>query len=374
MTQKHSLAVLGAALLLGAVAWAGWLALRSAPSPAASAAGTEAVAEPAWEISPQLREQMLAELPAQFDRRAREARANGLRVRPLSAFTIEFRPGGSGKRRLVDFVGQCDPTAAASSESPPAPADATPSPEADGQTPCLLNGTYDPEQHRYGLVTFGWWYQPPYRSARMDCGSRPFTAVTRLAGLPPDILVSLDDPADRDEPFQATDAIRAGGGKSRRFALAAIDNDLAIVAVEHGGIAYNVEIWRFERRDGHWDGEVRWLGGKPNSLQALLHDACSGVPYPPMREFSKAELTVAFAESNGELHLFMVDEPGMNYVLRPHDWRSDEVLADGPVLRPLSIGERHELRARLLDRQSEILPDWPVHGELARFLKALADD
>lgn len=375
MTLKNSMAALGAALLAGALAWVGWLAVRNAPAPDASVVGPVAVADAAWEISPQLREQMLAELPAQFERRAGEARANGRSVLPLSAFTIEFRPRWFGKRPLVHFEDRCDPAAAASAQKASLPADATPEPvERDAflQT-CLLSGTYDPEQHRYVLVTFGH-FQPPYRSAPLDCGSRPFTAMTRLADLPPDILMSLDDPADHDEPFQATDAIRPGAGKSRRFVLAAIDKDLAFVAVEHGGIGYYVEIWQFERRDGHWDGEIRRMGGTPNSLQALLHDTCVGVPYPPLREYDKGELTASYVEPNGDMHLIVADEPGGGYVLHPHLVGSDEVLTEGAVPRPLSLPERHELRARLLKLQSEILPDWPAHDVLVRFVKALASD
>lgn len=75
--------------------------------------------------------------------------------------------------------------------------------------------------------------------------------------------------------------------------------------MEHGGIVDNVEVWAFERRDGHGDAVVTSI---------ISRDA------------------------------------------------------------PLSLQERRELRARLLARRSEVLPEWPAYQYLSRFLEALAHD
>jgi hypothetical protein len=121
-------------------------------------------------------------------------------------------------------------------------------------------------------------FQPSYKFDQIDCNRANFRAITSMTDLPPEVLASLQglsDLADHGAPFESTDLVGPERLPSRRFALAAVDDDRALVAVEHGGVGYNVEVWMFELRDGHWDGEPHWLVFEPPpSTQALLRTAC----------------------------------------------------------------------------------------------------
>ena len=78
-----------------------------------------------------------------------------------------------------------------------------------------------------------------------------FHEVRTLADLPPRIQSALgatrpgiDGIADRDEPFNATDVVY-NDHPTRRFLTAGSDGDTWLVAVEHGGRGYNVEVSLF---------------------------------------------------------------------------------------------------------------------------------
>jgi len=61
-----------------------------------------------------------------------------------------------------------------------------------------------------------------------------------------------------------------GAGPHRRFALAAVSPTRILVAVEHGGRGYFVELWEFEQNNGKWRGEERQaMSAVPNSSREL---------------------------------------------------------------------------------------------------------
>lgn len=116
---------------------------------------------------------------------------------------------------------------------------------------------------------------PP--AARVDCVGAPFKFGTSLKELPPEVLDILRHDghvADHGEAFNATDVISENVSQ-RRLASAAVGEQRTFVAVEHGGMGYNVEVWAFERQAGHWNGKQRWLVFQPPAtLPALLSTTC----------------------------------------------------------------------------------------------------
>ena len=116
---------------------------------------------------------------------------------------------------------------------------------------------------------------PP--AARVDCAGTVFKFGTSLKELPPEVLNILKHDgrvADHGEAFNPTDVI-SENVPQRRLASAAVGEQRTFVAVEHGGIGYNVEVWAFERQAGHWDGKQRWLVFQPPAtLPALLSTTC----------------------------------------------------------------------------------------------------
>ena len=85
------------------------------------------------------------------------------------------------------------------------------------------------------------------------------TAVTSLAGLPaplrallPSRSSGLDGIADRGNRFNATD-VADRTLPSRRFTLAAVSRDCALIAIEYGGIARIFEIAEYHWVQGRWN-------------------------------------------------------------------------------------------------------------------------
>jgi hypothetical protein len=199
-------------------------------------------------------------------------------VPPLSDYALQFQGETRiGGKRMVTVSGECDTRQAdallASTEGGPRP---TPEPEGFPEA-CFLSAAYDPDDRRFVYLSFGG-FQPSYQFRQVDCSRDKFQTITNLAGLPAEVLTSLrgmSDLADHDAAFEGTDVVGPERLPSRRFVLAAVDVDRALVAVEHGGLGYNVEVWMFERLGGHWDGEPQWLSLEPRtSTQTLLHSAC----------------------------------------------------------------------------------------------------
>ena len=81
--------------------------------------------------------------------------------------------------------------------------------------------------------------------------------------------------ADSGEPFNASDAILPNV-PSRRFILAGVAENRAVVAIEQGGIATRIMALTMEKSDGAWaERRVARLLGRPHSLKELLNAAKS---------------------------------------------------------------------------------------------------
>jgi hypothetical protein len=378
--MKATARIFGASLLAVVLLAAGWLAFHS--SALSGVHDDERYALPVgqgeyWDVDAALRATVLDRLPTAFEPRRQwlRERIRSDVVPPLSDYTLrvhgETRQGG---KRVVLVSGECDPTlhpvAAAPDES------TAPSP-AVSREGCYFRAAYDRDEGRFVQLSFDD-LRTTYKLDRVDCSRDAFKAVSTLAGLAPDVLASLrglSNLADSGGEINETDAIRDSRLPMRRFALAAVGSDRAVVAVEHGGMFRSAEVWLFERRAGHWDGEPRWrLGAAPDSLQALLHTACVDVPSPPTRGLSAGDLIYG-QDEDGSLHLILAAQPGLGYFLRPHvDGAVDEIVGDDGQGKPLSAEERRALRTHLLALRRELLQDQPAYGYLSRYLKALEKD
>jgi hypothetical protein len=91
-----------------------------------------------------------------------------------------------------------------------------------------------------------------------EAGSGGWTEAQSLRELPPGIQALLgvglgaDGIADRGEDFNTSD-VRADNMPTRRFALAVVHGDTAMVAVEQGGRAHTVNAMEFRQAGAVWD-------------------------------------------------------------------------------------------------------------------------
>lgn len=76
--------------------------------------------------------------------------------------------------------------------------------------------------------------------------------------------------ADRGGAFNSSDVVRKGV-PMRRFAVAGVAPGFALIAVEHGGFAYRVEVHEFTKTDGKWTmGPLEVVPKRPADLAALV--------------------------------------------------------------------------------------------------------
>jgi hypothetical protein len=109
------------------------------------------------------------------------------------------------------------------------------------------------------------------------CPGVSLTEMRSLASLPvalrqllPRQPQGLDGIAEPDSPFNATDAVNPKL-PMRRFVVAAVGKDCAIVAVEHGGRGYNVEVYEFRLSEIVWHQVgLKYVFGKPVSVSDLV--------------------------------------------------------------------------------------------------------
>ena len=109
---------------------------------------------------------------------------------------------------------------------------------------------------------------------KANCAASAYSEAYLLSDLPAEVRVSLqkdrfglDELSDKGGDFNSTDV---GAGPHRRFALAAVSPTRILVAVEHGGRGYFVELWEFEQNNGKWRGEERQaMSAVPNSSREL---------------------------------------------------------------------------------------------------------
>jgi hypothetical protein len=91
------------------------------------------------------------------------------------------------------------------------------------------------------------------------CSVQGASEIVSLSGLPAALRTLLPRPergmdgiADRGSRFNATD-VRGNALPSRRFALAAVFGDCAVIAIEYGGIARVFEITEYHLIQGRWN-------------------------------------------------------------------------------------------------------------------------
>lgn len=85
-------------------------------------------------------------------------------------------------------------------------------------------------------------------------GATGWSAVSSLAGLPAEVSKYLRDsnaPADGGGVYNEGCIVQAGV-PSTRFVMAAISENEAIVAIEHGGRGHGINTYAFRQQNQHW--------------------------------------------------------------------------------------------------------------------------
>ncbi|WP_038490987.1 hypothetical protein [Collimonas arenae] len=119
-------------------------------------------------------------------------------------------------------------------------------------------------------------------TSQPDCSGTSLAEVRSLDALPNEINTFLHhdryiEIASRGESFNAGDV---GGGPHRRFAIAGLNANCAIVAIERGGWGYSVEIFVFEHKNTGWQGRRDGvMGAAPETLEDLAAHRANGVAY-----------------------------------------------------------------------------------------------
>src|SRR5271154_1576591 len=112
---------------------------------------------------------------------------------------------------------------------------------------------------------------------KSDCTGIKFTEARSLGDLPIEVIKLLarqdsSEMSDRGGKFNAGDV---GGGPFRRFALAAVSKNRILIAIEHGGRGYRVELWGVERTNDGWHiDNIGGMHGVPNSTQEIAEEFC----------------------------------------------------------------------------------------------------
>ena len=117
--------------------------------------------------------------------------------------------------------------------------------------------------------------ESPYASDSFECA--PLVELASIEKLPAAVSnllgvnqSGLDGIADRGRKFNATDNVNSDL-PMRRLGFGAISSNCVLVAVEHGGFGYSVEIWSFEFRGLEWHAEKRGITSRiPKSIQELV--------------------------------------------------------------------------------------------------------
>jgi hypothetical protein len=113
------------------------------------------------------------------------------------------------------------------------------------------------------------------------CAGVPLREVRSLNGLPgelrrllPERSTGLDGIADSGGDYNVTDVVDPKL-PMRRFSLAAVGDDCAVIAVERGGYSHYFEVTEYRLVGGAWHSlGTENVGRKPNSTDELLtrHD------------------------------------------------------------------------------------------------------
>ncbi len=193
------------------------------------------------------------------------------------------------------------------------------------------------------------------------CFREQLKVIVSLSEMPKDITELLGQSgalADAADRFQDADVIYAKDIPTRRYAWAAINARHAIVAVERGGFNYRVEIWRFDKLSGHWQGSMRAeVAFVPESIAALRYALCNSRDIPESEKPHKASIASVYRDAFGNLVL-TVHEKSSNPVYQLH-FRSDKFGTKLEILKgtaglPLT-GHELEIARAQIQRLSKIL-------------------
>ena len=100
------------------------------------------------------------------------------------------------------------------------------------------------------------------------CYEEKFSEALSMSIFPSQVIKSLKGISDRGAPFNSGDV---GGPTPPRVNMAAVSENCILVAVEHGGMGYGVDLWIFLRNGSNWQkGATLVIGKAPNSLNEFL--------------------------------------------------------------------------------------------------------
>jgi hypothetical protein len=113
---------------------------------------------------------------------------------------------------------------------------------------------------------------------RIEWAGHALREVRTLKDLPPGVQTvldvgspGLDGIADRNGKYNPTDVVDSRL-PMRRFLIAGQDAEAALVAIEHGGLGWRVEVALFSYTDRKATVERRWtLFESPNTLRDLVN-------------------------------------------------------------------------------------------------------
>ena len=122
---------------------------------------------------------------------------------------------------------------------------------------------------------------PVHAAENTVCSGISFSEVSSLSELPKEVISILSSNGrhgiadNSNEKFNDTDIALYENAPFRRFNLAAISLNRILVAVEHGGRGYAVELWSIERSNSDWHGKIQDIIFKvPGSLDELIRHSC----------------------------------------------------------------------------------------------------
>jgi len=121
--------------------------------------------------------------------------------------------------------------------------------------------------------------EPPVSQESIGWAGHRFHEVRTLKELPTDVQVALgvgtsglEGIADRKGKYNPTDVIDSSL-PMRRFLVAGIDGDATLVALEHGGFGWRVEVILFDHADPK---TTTVLFESPQTLRALVDHLTAG--------------------------------------------------------------------------------------------------
>lgn len=116
-------------------------------------------------------------------------------------------------------------------------------------------------------------------SEQSFCSGKPLSEARSLSDLPNEVTsllgqsrTGVDGIADQGGKFNVTDVVDVRL-PMRRFIIAGLNSNCALVAIERGGRGYSIELIAFGQNNGKWQMmQRRYLGKMPQSLEDLLTD------------------------------------------------------------------------------------------------------